>query len=167
MNITVSFILNLVVIFLVKVLDNVLSTSKTILVQKNKAFLAGLTVVITQVIFYKLIDAVADSGTDLTIYVISVASGLGTLLAIWISNKFSKDRLYVNVIMCDNKKVMKELREYLKMNKITNLTTDGYTKEWKKTLAITAYLETKEQSKLLDEYIENSNVKFKRIIQNG
>lgn len=165
MNITISFIINLVIIFVVKVLDNILSTSKTILVQKNKAFLAGITVVISQIIFYKLIDAVSDSGTDLTIYVIAVASGLGTLLAIWVSNKFSKDRMYVNVILCDNKKVMKELRDYLKKNKITNLTTDGYTKEWKKTLAITAYLETKEQSKLLDKYIQESNVKFKRIIQ--
>lgn len=165
MTITISFVINLVIIFLIKVLDNVLSTSKTILVQKNKAFLAGLTVVISQIIFYKLIDAVADSGTDLTIYIIAIASGIGTQLAIWISNKFSKDRMYVNIIMCDNKKVMKELRDYLKQNKITNLTTDGYTKDWKKTLAITAYLETKEQSRLLDEYIKNSNVKFKRIIQ--
>lgn len=166
MNITISFIINLVIIFVVKVLDNILSTSKTILVQKNKAFLAGLTVVISQIIFYKLIDAVSE-GSELTIYVIAIASGLGTLLAIWISNRFSKDRMYVNIIMCDNKKVMKELRDYLKENKITNLTTDGYTKEWKKTLAITAYAETREQSKLLDEYIKNSSVKFKRIIQKG
>jgi len=165
MNITLSFIINLVVIFIVKVLDNILSTGKTILVQKNKAFLAGLTVVISQIIFYKLIDAVSSSGTDLTIYIISIASGIGTLLAIWISNKFSKDRMYVNIIMCDNRKVMKELRDYLKANKITNLTTDGYTKEWKKTLAITAYLETKEQSRLLDKYIDESDAKFKRIIQ--
>ena len=61
--------------------------------------------------------------------------------------------------------VMMEVRDWLKENKITNLTTDGYTKDWKKTLAITAYAETKEQSKLIDEYIKNSDVKFKRIIE--
>ena len=55
--------------------------------------------------------------------------------------------------------------EQLVENKITNLTTDGYTKDWKKTLAITAYAETKEQSKLIDNYIKNSEIKFKRIIQ--
>lgn len=164
MNITIALILELVIIFIVKVIDNVLSTAKTILVQKNKAFIAGVTVFISQIIFYKLIDAVADSG-ELTIYIIAIASGIGTQLAIMISNKFSKDRMYVNIIMCDNKKVMMKLRDYLKEHKITNLTTDGYTKEWKKTLAITAYAETKEQSKLLDEYIKNSNAKFKRIIQ--
>ena len=48
--------------------------------------------------------------------------------------------------------------------KITNLTTDGYTKDWQKTLAITAYAETKEQSKLIDNYLKESEYKFKRII---
>lgn len=164
MNITFAFILELLLIFIIKVVDNVLSTAKTIFIQKNKSFIAGLTVFISQVIFYKLIDAVTDSG-EFMIYVIALASGVGTQLAILISNKFSKDRMYVNIIMCDDKKVMMKLRDYLKENKITNLTTDGYTKDWKKTLAITAYAETKKQSKLLDEFIENSDVKFKRIIQ--
>lgn len=164
MNITLALVIELSIIFIIKVIDNILSTAKTILVQKNKALLAGLTVFITQIIFYKLINAVADSG-ELTIYIIALASGIGTQLAIIISNKFSKDRMFVNIIMCDDKEVMMDLRDYLKEHKITNLTTDGYTKDWEKTLAITAYAETKKQSKLLDNYIEKSNIKFKRIIQ--
>lgn len=32
--------------------------------------------------------------------------------------------------------------------------------------AITAYADTREQSRLIDEYLNNSNSKFKRIIQN-
>ena len=109
----------MIVIFVVKVIDNILSTSKVILVQKNKAFLASLTVVISQIIFYKLIDA-ASSGGDIAVYVISIGSGIGTLLALVISNKFSKDRIYVNVIMNDDKKIMMELRDFLKEQKITN-----------------------------------------------
>lgn len=157
-------ILNLISVFIVKIIDNVLSTSKTLLIQKNKAVLAGISVVVSQIIFYKLIDAVNEGG-NLTMYIISIASGFGTYLAIYISNKFSKDRLYVNILLCDNKDAMIELREFLQQNKITNLTTDGYTKNFEKTLAITAYVETKEKSKLLDKYIEESNIKFKRIIQ--
>lgn len=159
-----AFIISMVVIFIVKVIDNILSTSKMILVQKNKAFLASITVVISNIIFYKLISAANNSG-DIAIYVISLASGIGTFLALIISNKFSKDRIYVNVIMNDDKKIMMELRDWLKDNKITNLATIGFTKDWKKTLAITAYVETKEQSKLIDEFINESGVKFKRIIQ--
>ena len=98
------------------------------------------------------------------IYVIAIASGIGTLLALMISNKFSKDRTYVNIILNDNKEVMMEFRDWLIEHKITNLTTDGYTKKKKKTLAITAYAETKEQSKLIDNYLKESEYKFKRII---
>lgn len=38
-------------------------------------------------------------------------------------------------------------------------------KGWNKSIAITAYTETREQSRLIDEYIRNSNTKIKRIIQ--
>lgn len=51
-----EFIINLVLIFIVKVIDNILGTSKTILIQKNNSFIASITVVISQIIFYKLIN---------------------------------------------------------------------------------------------------------------
>ena len=60
---------------------------------------------------------------------------------------------------------MVELREFLKENHITNLATEGFTKDWNKTIAITAYAETREQSRLIDQYIKESDIKFKRIIQ--
>ena len=159
-----AFIINMIVIFIIKVVDNILSTSKTILVQKNKAILASITVIISNIIFYKLVDA-ASSGGEIVIYIIALASGIGTFLAIRISNRFSKERVFVNIIMNDDKEIMKELRDFLKDNKITNLATIGFTKEWNQTLAIAAYAETKEQSKLIDNFIKESNVKFKRIIQ--
>lgn len=158
-----NFFINILVVSFVKIIDNILSTGKAILIQRNKAILAGIFVAVSQIIFYKLIN-VAQNGKYM-IYVISVASGVGTYLAIFISNKFSKERLYVNVLLSDDKEAMMDLRNFLQLNKITNLTTDGYTKDFKKTLAVTAYVETKEKSKLLDNYINNSNTKYKRIIQ--
>ena len=158
-----NFFINILVVSFVKIIDNILSTGKAILIQRNKAVLAGIFVAVSQIIFYKLIN-VAQNGKYM-IYVISVASGIGTYLAIFISNKFSKERLYVNVLLSDDKDAMIDLRNFLQLNKITNLTTDGYTKDFKKTLAVTAYVETKEKSKLLDNYINNSNTKYKRIIQ--
>ena len=159
-----KIIINIIIVFLIKVFDNMLGTSKTILIQKNRSILASLTVVISQIIFYKLIDAVSGD-QEYMVYVIAIASGVGTLLALVISNKFSKERTYVNVILSDNREEMMLFRDFLKENKITNLTTDAYTKDWKKTIAITAYAETKEQSKLIDHFINESDNKFKRIIE--
>ena len=97
-------------------------------------------------------------------YAIAVASGVGTYLAVKLNDKFSKERTFVNVILSDNREAMEELRDYLAEHKITNLATEAFTKEWEKTIAITAYAETKEESRLLDAYIANSETKFKRVI---
>lgn len=142
------------------------STGKQILIQRHTPILASLSVVLSQIIFYRLIDKVSAYNGDLALYIVAIASGIGTFLAVKISDQFSKERTFVNVILSDDREAMVELRDFLKEHHITNLATDGYTKDWKKTIAITAYAETREQSRFIDKYIKDSPAKFKRIIQN-
>ncbi len=78
--------------------------------------------------------------------------------------KFSKDQTYVNVILSDDKESITALLEFLCENRITNLATDGYTRDWQKTVAVTAYAATKEQSRLIDRYLLSCSTKFKRLI---
>lgn len=161
-----EIILELLLLFGLKAADNLLSTGKQILIQRHKPILASLSVVLSQIIFYRLIDKVSAYNGDLALYIVAIASGVGTFLAVKISDKFSKERTFVNVILSDDREAMVDLREFLKEHHITNLATDGYTKDWTKTIAITAYAETREQSRLIDKYIKDSSAKFKRIIQN-
>lgn len=160
-----EIVLELLLLFGLKAADNLLSTGKQILIQRHKPILASLSVVLSQIIFYRLIDKVSAYNGDLALYIVAVASGVGTFLAVKISDKFSKERTFVNVILSDDREAMVDLREFLKEHHITNLATDGYTKDWNKTIAITAYAETREQSRLIDQYIKDSSAKFKRIIQ--
>ena len=160
-----EIILELLLLFGLKAADNLLSTGKQILIQRHKPILASLSVVLSQIIFYRLIDKVSAYNGDLALYIVAIASGVGTFLAVKISDKFSKERTFVNVILSDDREAMVDLREFLKEHHITNLATDGYTKDWNRTIAITAYAETREQSRLIDQYIKDSSVKFKRIIQ--
>lgn len=161
-----EIVLELLLLFGLKAADNLLSTGKQILTQRHKPILASLSVVLSQIIFYRLIDKVSAYNGDLALYIVAIASGVGTFLAVKISDKFSKERTFVNVILSDDREAMVDLREFLKEHHITNLATDGYTKEWNKNIAITAYADTREQSRLIDEYLNNSNSKFKKIIQN-
>ena len=158
-------VLELLLLFGLKAADNLLSTGKQILIQRHKPILASLSVVLSQIIFYRLIDKVSAYNGDLALYIVAIASGVGTFLAVKISDKFSKERTFVNVILSDDREAMVDLREFLKEHHITNLATDGYTKDWNKTIAITAYAETREKSHLIDRYIKDSSAKFKRIIQ--
>ena len=148
------FILDLAILFLAKLIDNALSTTKTILIQKNKWILASVVLAVSSAIYFKIAKSIISNESDIALYVVSIASGVGCGLAMLISNRFSKERTFVNVIMSDNIEAMKVLRTFLADNKITNVATDSYTLDWEtKTLTITAYAETKHESRLIDEYI--------------
>ena len=154
------------IMFLAKVVDNILNTTKAIFIQRNKAILAGISLALSTFIGYYITTIVVQSDGLVPNIVASVAAGVGCIVAVSISNKLSKDRLYVNVLMCDNIVAMQKLHNFLAEKHITNVVTDTYTKDFKsKTITITVYCETKEQSKILDEYIASMNKKLKRVIQ--
>lgn len=161
-----SEIIYLLILFAAKMLDNFLSTMKNILVQHNRGFLAGIVLGFSNFIYFVIIQNIATDDNVNSLIVLSIASGVGAWIAVVFNNHFSKDKTYVNVIMSDDIDAMKCLRNFLAENKITNVAGDSYTLDWnKKTLSITAYAETKDQSKLIDDYLNNSGTKFKRMVQ--
>lgn len=127
-----EIVFELLVLFVLKALDNLLSTGKQLLIQRQKPIIAALCVVLSQVIFYKLINEVSAFDGDLAIYIVAVASGAGTLLAVKISDRFSKDRIFVNVILSDDREAMVKLRNFLRDHHIINLAAEGFTKDWNK-----------------------------------
>ena len=162
-----SEIIYLIILFLAKMADNGLSTAKTILVQNNKGILAGLALALSNFIYFCITKDIVTSDGTTSLIIVSIASGVGCCLAISFNNKFSKDKTYVNVILSDDMYEMMRLRDFLATNKITNIISDSYDLNWEKTLSITAYAETKYQSRLIDEYLKNNNTKFKRLVQNN
>ena len=154
------------ILFLAKVLDNTLNTAKTILVQRNRCLLAGVALGLSNFIYLSITKDIVTSDSTLALVIVSIASGVGCCLAVALSNRFSKDRTYVNVILSDDKEAMKEFRDFLAENHITNVATDSYTLDWsRKSISITAYAQTKAQSRLIDEYLERSLLKCKRVIR--
>ena len=159
-------VLYMALLFMAKVIDNALSTAKTILIQRNRCLLAGVALALSNYIYLVITKDVITSDSNLSMIVVSVASGVGCCLVVAFSNRFSKERTYVNIIMSDNREAMQAFRDFLAERHITNVTTDSYTLDWdRKTITITAYAETKEQNRLIDEYINGSQLKFKRVVQ--
>lgn len=155
----------LAALFVAKVFDNALGTAKTILVQRNRCILAGIALGFSNFIYLSITKDIVTSDSLLALVVVSVASGVGCCLAVALSNRFSREKTYVNVIMSDDLAAMKRLRDFLARNKITNVASDSYTLDWgRKTLTITAYAETRRQSALIDDYISGSSTKFKRVV---
>lgn len=161
-----SEFITLVFLFLAKILDNALSTGKTILIQRNKGALAGVAVTISSLLYFVVIKNVVSAENNIAILVVSLASGIGCYIAVFITNRFSKERTYVNVVMSDNKEAVKDFRDFLAEHHITNVATDSYTMDWqRKTITVTAYAETKKESQLINQYLNDSTTKFKRLVQ--
>lgn len=161
-----SSIIYLAVLFAAKVADNALSTTKTIMVQRSRWIFAGFAVILSDFIYFWITKRVVSAESELAMLVVAVAGGVGCSLACFVNEKLSKDRTYVNVIMSDDLDEMKRLRDFLAQHHITNVATDSYTLNWNaKTITITAYPETKAESRLINKFIEESDTKFKRVIQ--
>ena len=159
-------ILYFLTLFGAKVLDNTLSTAKTILIQRNRCLLAGVTVAVSDFIYFLLIKNVLSADSPFAIAVVAIAGGIGCCIAVLLSNRLSRERTFVNVVMSDDRAAMQEFRDYLARHHITNVACDSYTLDWdRKTITITAYTDTKAQNELIDDYIERSDLKFKRRIQ--
>lgn len=153
-------------LFLAKVLDDALGTAKIILIQRNKTFLAGLALGFSNLIYFIITKNIVSSESNVSLFIVSFASAVGCWLTIGINNYLSKDRLYVNVVMSDNLEAMKDFRDFLAEHHIKNVASDSYTLDWNtKTITITAYAETKQESNLISSYIKNSPNKFKRLVQ--
>lgn len=152
-------------LFCAKLADNMLSTVKNIMVQRNRAAIAGLLTTITTFIYMYILKDIATSDNLQSMIMVSIASGIGCYVAV----KFGVtmfNETYVNVIMSDDIEAMKRLRDFLAKNKITNMANDCYTLEWDtKTISIIAFAKTKQESKLIDEYLVHNDIKFKRMIQ--
>ena len=117
-------------------------------------------------IYFSVTKSIVSADSNLATIIVAIAGGIGCSVACIISDKLSKDRTYVNVIMSDNLDAMKKLRGFLADNHITNVASDSYTLDWdKKTISITAYPETKAQNRLIAEYVKNSENKFKRVLR--
>lgn len=154
-------------LFLAKVLDNALSTTKTILIQRSRWVLAGIAVILSDFIYFWITKRIVSADSMLALLVVAIAGGVGCSLTCLVSDQLSKDT-YVNVIMSDNLEAMQAFRDFLAEHHITNVAADTYTLDWNtKTITITAYPETKAESRLITRYIAECPLKFKRLVQPG
>lgn len=156
----------LIFLFVAKVIDKILSTTKTICIQNNKGLLAGLSIGLSDLIYLVVIKAVVVADGMVPTLITALAGAVGCWLTVQLNNHFSKDQLYINVLLSDDKNAIKQCAKYLRANNITCVVADCYTKELDgKTLSLTAYAETKAQSSIISSYIKDNPNIFKRVVK--
>lgn len=152
--------MNYILLATVKILDNIISTFKSITVYKEMKIISSILVVISQLIFYLVINQVINDKTLFSIIIVSVSSGIGNLIAFLINDKLKTDSKWTIVITSDNMHDVKNLCNYLIRHNIKHIANSGYTREGNHTIHIVAFSKNKNESRLIEDFINNSNSKY-------
>lgn len=156
--------MELLLLGLVKVLDNVVLTAKSITTYQNKRIITSLLVVLSQFMFYFLIKSVVSDNSIISTLVVCICSGIGTYIAMVSNDKFKKDSTYTNILTCSCDDSITELCDYLLLHKIKYIPVDSYNRRNERTRTVMAFASTRYESKLIDTFLEKSNTKYLREI---
>ena len=107
-----------IILGLVKILDNIILTAKSLAQYKEQKILSSILVVISQLIFYFVIGQIIEDNSILAIIIVSISSGFGNLLAFQINDRVKRDTKWTFIITSSNKKELKTLCDYLAEHKI-------------------------------------------------
>lgn len=149
-----------ILLSIVKILDNVILTFKSIATYKEQKILSSVLVVISQLIFYLVIDQVINDNTLMAIVIVSVSSGIGNYIAFSLNSKLKKDTKWTFVIASSNLDDIQNLCNYLVKHNIKYVASDGYTRRWKDTINVIAFSKNKNESRLIEKFLTTTESKY-------
>lgn len=153
-----------ITLFMIKIVDNIVLTLKSLMTYKGQKLLSSVLVAVSQLLFYLVIDQVVNDSTITAIIIVSISSGIGNYLAFMINDRFKKDDVWTNIITSSNKEMLVELCTMLREHKVKYLLYDTYNRRFEQSYTVTAFTKTKSESRLIDEYLKNTDVKYLRMI---
>ena len=152
--------MNYIILFVIKIVDNIILTSKSICTYMDKRFLSSLLTFVSQIIFYTIIKEIISDGSFLTILIISSASAIGNHFAFPIVNKFKKDEVWRYEITSSSTDEMRVLCDYLVEHNIKFFANYGFGRHHQDTINVRIISKTKEQSRLIEDYLKNMDNKY-------
>ena len=144
----------------IKILDNIVLTFKSIATYKEQKILSSILVIVSQLIFYLVIDQVIEDNTLLAIIIVSVSSGVGNYIAFALNGKFKKASKWTFVITSSNLDDIQKLCNYLAENRVKYIANDGYTRKGKHTINVIAFSKSKQESRLIESFLATTESKY-------
>lgn len=145
---------------IIKIIDNIILTAKSITTYQNKKIISSLLVVISQLLFYLVIKQVIADDSLMTVLIVSIASGIGTYIAFLINDKFKKDSKWMFILCSSDVKDIMKLCDYLVEHNIKYQANHGLTRKGNETINVIAFSKTKNESRLIEKYLENTDSKY-------
>lgn len=149
-----------IILGFVKIFDNIILTAKNILTYMNKRVISSCLVIVSQILFYTVVKQVISDNSIITILVVSVASGIGNYFAFPIVDRFTKDDKWYFYLTSSDKNDVENLCQYLVEHNIKYMANLGLTRKGEETINVTAFSKTKEESRLIENYLKQTNSKY-------
>lgn len=147
-----------------KIIDNLITTEKSILIQKGKAVAASIFVAMSEFMFLFIIKKVVADSNIISNIVVAIGAGIGSYIAFYINKKWSKDMVYVNIITSNDIAKMKSFGDYMRTEGIKVVTLKAYSDDIDKTLTAIVFANTRQQSKQIDNYISKHDGFFREVV---
>lgn len=152
--------LTYIILAIIKIFDNIVLTAKSIATYKEQKIFSSILVVISQLIFYLVIDQVIEDNTFLAIVIVSISSGIGNYIAFLINARFRKDIKWTFIITSSNINDIQNLCSYLVKHKIKYIANNGLTRKGKDTINVMAFSKNKDESRLIEKFLANAESKY-------
>lgn len=149
-----------IVLSIVKIIDNILNTFKSITTYKEQKILSSILTIISQLIFYLVISQVIEDNTLFSIIIVSVSSGIGNYIAFALNSKFKRAAKWTFVITSSNLNDIQKLCNYLAEHNIKYIANDGYTRKGKHTINVIAFSKNKDESRLIENFLATTESKY-------
>ena len=149
-----------ILLAVVKIFDNIINTAKSISTYREQKILSSILTIVSQLIFYLVISHVIEDNTLLAIIIVSVSSGIGNYIAFLINDRFKKAAKWSFIITSSNLNDIQKLCSYLAEHKIKYIANDGYTRKGEHTINVIAFSKSKEDSRLIERFLEQTESKY-------
>ena len=147
-----------ILLAIVKIIDNIISTAKNICVYKEKKLMSSILTIISSLIFYLIIGEVIEDSTALAIIIVSISSGIGNFIAMAVDSKCRKAAKWTYVISSHIEEDISNLCVYLAKNKIKYIACDGYTRRGEHTINVLAFSKSKDDSRLIYSFLKSTEI---------
>lgn len=149
-----------IILALIKILDNVILTFKSITTYKEQKILSSILVIISQLIFYLVIDQVINDNTLMAIIIVSVSSGVGNYIAFSINSKLKRDTKWMFILTSSDANDVQRLCSYLVEHNIKYIANNGLTRKNEPTIHVIAFSKSKDESRLIESFLKATDSKY-------
>lgn len=150
---------NLLQLFLLKMVDTIINSGKTIFMIRGQKFLSASSQAISNIFYIILMSKLMKSTDPASIAVTSLAMFIGQYMSQWVAEKFNKVKVWKVSATAKTRELGEMVIDGLS-EKDLNFRVLAAEGKKSKAYAIDIFCHTKEETKLAKEVLEHHNLKY-------